>query len=137
MKKILVCSLFLSLAFLAACGPKEKPVFTGFWKGEDASMLFEVFQNAPGENSYTIRNIFGDLQAKIEGDSILKGENSLGMPYVMRVRKDSAFYEFETIVSTYSRIDEKSYREQFEAFKKEFEKSVANEAPATTEIDAD
>lgn len=136
MKKILASLTFLALAFLTACQPKEKPVFTGFWKGEDPSMLFEVFQNAPGENSYTIRNIFGDLQASIEGDSILTGKNSLGMPYFMRVRKDSAFYEFETIISTYSRIDEKTYRELFEAFKKEFEKSAVPVEEKTPEAAA-
>lgn len=111
MKRILTAS-FLALSFLASCSTKEKPVFTGFWQGED-NMIFEVFQTAPGENLYTIRNINGDLSASIEGDSVLTGKNSLDMPFFMRVEKDSAFYQFGTIISKYARIDEASYREQF------------------------
>jgi len=112
MKKVWIAT-FLSAAFLASCSTKEKPVFTGFWQGED-NMIFEVFQTAPGENLYTIRNINGDLSAHIEGDSILTGKNSLDMPFTMRVEKDSAFYLFGTILSKYARIDEASYREQFQ-----------------------
>lgn len=112
MKKVFYFASALALLFLASCSTKEKPVFTGFWQGED-NMIFEVFQTAPGENRYTIRNINGDLFAHIEGDSVLTGTNSLDMPFSMRVKKDSAFYQFGTIVSTYARIDEASYREQF------------------------
>ncbi len=112
MKKVLYFASAIALSFLASCSTKEKPVFTGFWQGED-NMIFEVFQTAPGENLYTIRNINGDLSAHIEGDSVLTGTNSLDMPFSMRVEKDSAFYLFGTIVSKYARIDEASYREQF------------------------
>lgn len=112
MKKVLCFASAIALSFLASCSTKEKPVFTGFWQGED-NMIFEVFQVTPGENLYTIRNINGDLSASIEGDSVLTGKNSLDMPFSMRVEKDSAFYQFGTIISKYARIDEASYREQF------------------------
>ncbi len=112
MKKVLLTATIFAASFLASCSTREKPVFTGFWQGED-NMIFEVFQAAPGENLYTIRNINGDLSAHIEGDSVLTGKNSLDMPFSMRVKKDSAFYLFGTILSKYARIDEASYREQF------------------------
>lgn len=112
MKKILRFASIVSVSLLAACQSKEKPVFTGFWQGED-NMIFEVFQTEPGKNLYTIRNINGDLSAHIEGDSVLTGTNSLDMPFSMRVEKDSAFYLFGTIVSKYARIDEASYKELF------------------------
>ena len=76
-------------------------------------MVFEVFQTNPGENNYTIRNINGDLQAHIEGDTLLTGTNALDMPFYMRVKGDSAFYQFGTIISTYSRIDAAKYEEIF------------------------
>lgn len=112
MKKSLWFAAVISASLLASCS-KEKPVFTGFWQGEEDNMIFEVFQTEPGKNLYTMRNIHGDLFAHIEGDSVLTGTNSLDMPFFMRVEKDSAFYRFETIVSKYSRIDEASYREKF------------------------
>ncbi|PWL04252.1 hypothetical protein [Hallerella porci] len=113
MKKLLALSALISLCFIACKETEQaKPVFTGHWLGED-DMVFEVFQTNPGENNYTIRNINGDLQAHIEGDTLLTGTNSLDMPFYMRVKGDSAFYQFGPIISTYSRIDAAKYEEIF------------------------
>lgn len=111
MKKFLWIIALTALAYLASCS-KEKPVFTGYWQG-DEDMIFEVFQTKPGENDYTIRNINGDLYASIEGDSVLTGKNSLNMPFFMRVKGDSAFYQFGTIISRYKRIDASKYQKLF------------------------
>lgn len=112
MKKFPFAISLLALFLLVSCTPREKPVFTGYWRGEDG-MVFEVFQTTPGENNYTIRNVNGDLFAHIEGDTLLTGKNSLEMPFEMRVVKDSAFYEFGTILSKYDRIDKATYDELF------------------------
>lgn len=111
MKSILapIAALSISLLFSACSQKTEKPVFTGYWQGADED-VFEVFQTAPGKNDYTIRNIFGDLHASIEGDSVLKGMNSEQMPIAMRVKGDSAFYEFASIITGYKRIDSTAYK---------------------------
>jgi hypothetical protein len=111
MKKLLWIIALASLALMTSCS-REKPVFTGYWQGEE-DMVFEVFQTKPGENNYTIRNINGDLFASIEGDSVLTGKNSLDMPFYMRVKGDSAFYQFGTIISKYKRIDANKYQSIF------------------------
>ncbi|PBC67330.1 hypothetical protein [Fibrobacter sp. UWS1] len=113
MKKLFWIATFASLAILTSCGKQEKTVFTGYWQG-DENMIFEVFQPDPSQNNYTIRNINGDLQAHVEGDSLLTGKNSLEMPFYMRVRGDSAFYQFGTIISTYARIDSATYHKLFQ-----------------------
>lgn len=110
MKKILLVSTLALTALLTSCSKHEKPVFTGYWQGED-NMIFEVIPN--DGNSYTIRNINGDLSAHIEGDTVLTGKNSLDMKFEMKVKADSAFYLFDTIVSKYKRIDKDTYQSIF------------------------
>lgn len=120
MKKLFWIGALAALATLTSCS-KEKPVFTGHWQGED-DMIFEVFQTKAGENNYTIRNINGDLFASIEGDSVLTGKNSLDMPFYMRVKGDSAFYQFGTIISKYKRINASTY----ESIYKKLQPAVPN-----------
>ena len=109
--KILFSALILSTFTFFGCN-SETPNYTGYWKGE-ADMIFEVFT----ENNidYTIRNVNGDLSAKFDG-GILRGKNSLDMDILMRVKGDSAYYEFGEdesgkIVTGYKRISKVEYDE--------------------------
>ena len=109
--KILFSALILSTFTFFGCN-SETPNYTGYWKGE-ADMIFEVFT----ENNidYTIRNVNGDLTAKYV-DGILRGKNSLDMDILMRVKGDSAYYEFGEdesgkIVTGYKRISKVEYDE--------------------------
>ena len=90
--KLILSALLFSTFTFFGCG-NEKPNYTGYWKGE-ADMIFEVFT----ENNidYTIRNVNGDLTTKYE-DNALRGKNSLNMDILMRVKGDSAYYEFGEI----------------------------------------
>ena len=107
--KIILSALILSTFTFFGCN-NEKPNYTGYWKGE-ADMIFEVFT----ENNvdYTIRNVNGDLTAKYDG-GMLRGKNSLDMDILMRVKGDSAYYEFGEdesgkIVTGYKRITKDEY----------------------------
>ena len=109
--KIILSALILSTFTFFGCN-NETPNYTGYWKGE-ADMIFEVFT----ENNvdYTIRNVNGDLSAKLS-DGILRGKNSLDMDILMRVKGDSAYYEFGEdesgkIVTGYKRISKVEYDE--------------------------
>jgi len=76
-------------------------------------MIFEV--RTENNVDYTIRNINGDLTAKMD-DGVLRGKNSLDMDILMRVKGDSAYYEFGEdesgkIVTGYKRISKVEYDE--------------------------
>lgn len=100
---------FLIVLFLACSKTKETQNFIGYWQN-DQDLIFEVFQNA--DLSFTIQNINGGFQAKRINDT-LTGENSLGMPFYMTVKGDSAYYRFGTIITGYQRIDEATYKQIF------------------------
>ncbi|MDY6330004.1 MAG: hypothetical protein SPL52_00715 [Fibrobacter sp.] len=113
--KLLLSALLLSSFTFFGCN-NEKPNYTGYWKGE-ADMIFEVLT----ENNvdYTIRNVNGDLTAKYENNA-LRGKNSLNMDILMRVKGDSAYYEFGEdesgkIVTGYMRISKEEYDKIFKA----------------------
>ena len=113
--KLLLSALILSSFTFFGCD-NAKPNFTGYWKGE-ADMIFEVLT----ENNidYTIRNVNGDLTAKYENDA-LRGKNSLNMDILMRVKGDSAYYEFGEdesgkIDTGYRRISKDEYDKIFKA----------------------
>ncbi|MBR6450189.1 MAG: hypothetical protein IKS96_09635 [Fibrobacter sp.] len=113
--KILLSALLLSSFTFFGCG-NDQANYTGYWKGE-ADMIFEVFT----ENNidYTIRNVNGDLTAKYENNA-LRGKNSLNMDILMRVKGDSAYYEFGEdesgkIVTGYKRISKDEYDKIFKA----------------------
>lgn len=114
MKKILaIASLSLAPLMFTACG--ESPSnYVGYWQGE-ANMIFEVLTE--NGTDYIIRNINGDLQATVSGGA-LRGKNSLDMEYVMKVKGDSAYYEFGSITTGYKRISKSQYDEIFAAQKK-------------------
>ena len=107
--KILFSALVLSSLTFFGCS-NETPNYSGYWKGE-ADMIFEVFS----ENNvdFTIRNVNGDLHAKLD-KGVLRGKNSLDMDILMRVKGDSAYYEFGEdesgkIVTGYKRISKDEY----------------------------
>ena len=113
--KILLSALLLSSFTFFGCVDNQAQ-YTGYWKGED-DMIFEVFT----ENNidYTIRNVNGDLTAKYENNA-LRGKNSLNMDILMRVKGDSAYYEFGEdesgkIVTGYKRISKDEYDKIFKA----------------------
>jgi hypothetical protein len=103
--KILFILISLLTILFIGCGSNEKSNYIGYWQGED-NLIFEVLST--GNNKYTIRNINGDLQASIEND-VLTGKNSLDMPFSMKVKGDSAYYQFGTIITGYKRIDKTAY----------------------------
>ena len=114
MKKILaIASLSLAPLMFTACGESSSN-YVGYWQGE-ANMIFEVLTE--NGTDYIIRNINGDLQATISGGA-LRGKNSLDMEYVMKVKGDSAYYEFGSITTGYKRISKSQYDEIFAAQKK-------------------
>ena len=114
MKKILaIASLSLAPLMFTACGECSSN-YVGYWQGE-ANMIFEVLTE--NGTDYIIRNINGDLQATVSGGA-LRGKNSLDMEYVMKVKGDSAYYEFGSITTGYKRISKSQYDEIFAAQKK-------------------
>lgn len=114
MKKIILLSaLSLSTLMFTACGEKNVE-YKGYWMGE-ANMIFEVLSE--NGTDYIIRNINGDLNAKIESGA-LRGKNALDMEYVMKVKGDSAFYEFGSITTGYKRISKDEYDKIFASQKK-------------------
>jgi hypothetical protein len=107
--KLILSALLFSTFTFFGCG-NEKPNYTGYWKGE-ADMIFEVFSD--NNVDFTIRNVNGDLNAKLD-NGILRGKNSLDMDIMMRVKGDSAYYEFGEdesgkIVTGYKRISKDEY----------------------------
>ena len=107
MKKILaIASLSLAPLMFTACGESSSN-YVGYWQGE-ANMIFEVLTE--NGTDYIIRNINGDLQATVSGGA-LRGKNSLDMEYVMKVKGDSAYYEFGSITTGYKRISKSQYDE--------------------------
>ena len=114
MKKILaIASLSLAPLMFTACSESSSN-YVGYWQGE-ANMIFEVLTE--NGTDYIIRNINGDLQATVSGGA-LRGKNSLDMEYVMKVKGDSAYYEFGSITTGYKRISKSQYDEIFAAQKK-------------------
>ena len=114
MKKILaIASLSLAPLMFTACGESSSN-YVGYCQGE-ANMIFEVLTE--NGTDYIIRNINGDLQATVSGGA-LRGKNSLDMEYVMKVKGDSAYYEFGSITTGYKRISKSQYDEIFAAQKK-------------------
>lgn len=105
MKKILTLALLLLSLALFGCG-QDSTNYIGYWQGE-TNMIFEVLTE--NGSDYIIRNMNGDLKATIS-DGALRGKNSLDMEYLMRVKKDSAYYEFGGITTGYKRITEEEYK---------------------------
>ena len=113
--KILLSAIVLSSLTFFGCS-NETPNYSGYWKGE-ADMIFEVFSD--NNVDFTIRNVNGDLNAKLD-NGILRGKNSLDMDIMMRVKGDSAYYEFGEdesgkIVTGYMRISKDEYDKIFKA----------------------
>lgn len=113
--KLFLSALVLSSLTFFGCS-NETPNYAGYWKGE-ADMIFEVFS----ENNvdFTIRNVNGDLHAKLD-KGVLRGKNSLDMDILMRVKGDSAYYEFGEdesgkIVTGYKRISKDEYDKIFKS----------------------
>lgn len=114
MKKIItIAAISLISLFFFACGESSSN-YVGYWQGE-ANMIFEVLTE--NGTDYIIRNINGDLTARVE-DGALRGKNSLDMEYVMKVKGDSAYYEFGSITTGYKRISKAEYDKIFENQKK-------------------
>ena len=114
MKKIIAIATFsLVSLFFIACGESSSN-YVGYWQGE-ANMIFEVLTE--NGTDYIIRNVNGDLTAKVE-DGALRGRNSLDMEYLMRVKGDSAYYEFGSITTGYQRIGQAEYQKILDSQKK-------------------
>ena len=116
MKKLisLVTLSILPLMF-TACGQKaDKDDFVGYWQS-DANTIFEVLTEN-GED-YIIRNIYGDLSAKVV-DGALRGKNNVDMDYSMTVKGDSAYYLFADITTGYKRITKDEYDKIFATLSK-------------------
>lgn len=113
MKKLSLFTLSLLAISFTACD-SGKQNYVGYWKGE-SNMIFEVLTE--NQKDYTIRNINGDLSAKIE-DGALRGRNSLDMEYKMTVKGDSAYYEFGSITTGYKRISKDEYESIFATLQK-------------------
>ena len=114
MKKIISIAIFSLLALSFSGCQKDEGQFVGCWLGE-ANMIFEVIPNEG--NNYIIRNINGDLDASYQ-DGAIRGKNSYDMEYLMRVKGDSAFYEFGGVTTGYKRISKDEYNRIFESLKK-------------------
>ena len=113
MKKIISIAILSLLAMAFNGCQKDEAQFVGYWRGE-ANMIFEVIKD--GDN-YIIRNINGDLSATYK-DGAIRGKNSYDMEYVMKVKGDSAFYEFGQITTGYKRISKDEYESIFSSLKK-------------------
>lgn len=107
-KKLFASALLLSSLGFLACGDNSAN-YVGCWKGE-SNMIFEVITE--NGTDYTIRNVNGDLKATVS-DGALRGKNSLDMEYSMKVKGDSAYYEFGSIVTGYQRISQEEYQKIF------------------------
>ena len=106
MKKFYFLSAVLVTLFFTACGQQaDKGSFIGYWQS-DANTVFEVLTEN-GED-FIIRNIYGDLTAKIV-DGELRGKNNVDMDYSMKVKGDSAYYLFADITTGYKRISKAEY----------------------------
>jgi hypothetical protein len=114
MKKIITIAIFSLVSLMFSACSENKADYTGYWLGE-ANMIFEVLTE--NGSDYIIRNINGDLNAKVENGA-LRGKNSLDMEYVMKVKGDSAYYEFGSITTGYKRISKAQYDEIYAAQKK-------------------
>ena len=105
MKKIITIAAISIISLMFSACSSDDSKYIGYWKGE-GNMIFEVL--AKNGSDYIIRNINGDLSAKIESGA-LRGKNELDMEYVMKVKGDSAYYEFGSITTGYARISEDEY----------------------------
>ena len=116
MKKILALITVSILPLLfAACGLKsDTGSYIGYWQS-DANTIFEVLTEN-GED-YIIRNIYGDLSAKVV-DGALRGKNNVDMDYSMTVKGDSAYYLFADITTGYKRITKDEYDKIFATLSK-------------------
>ena len=116
MKKLFSLALLSIVPMIfTACEPKaDKDAFIGYWQGE-ANTIFEVLSE--NGQDFIIRNIHGDLSAKIE-DGELRGKNDIGMDYSMKVKGDSAYYLFADITTGYKRISKDEYEKIFATLSK-------------------
>ncbi|MBR4917109.1 MAG: hypothetical protein IKZ45_08570 [Fibrobacter sp.] len=115
MKKLYFLSALLIPLMFTACGQKDgTESYIGYWQS-DANTIFEVLTEN-GED-YIIRNIYGDLTAKVE-DGALRGKNNVDMDYSMRVKGDSAYYLFADITTGYKRITKDEYDRIFATLSK-------------------
>ena len=89
MKKLISLAVLSIVPMIfTACGQKaDKDSFVGYWQGE-ANTIFEVLTE--NGQDFIIRNIHGDLTAKIE-DGELRGKND------KRISKDEYNKIFETL----------------------------------------
>lgn len=108
MKKIITFAALsvISLMFNACGLQSDKENYIGYWQN-DENTVFEVLMSENG-GDYIIRNIYGDLTAKVDNGA-LRGKNNVDMDYSMTVRGDSAFYVFADITTGYKRISKEEY----------------------------
>ena len=110
MKKTITIAILsvISLMF-SACGLQNdkqgKDAYIGYWQS-DENTIFEVLSE--NGTDFIIRNVYGDLTAKIENGA-LRGKNNVDMDYSMTVKGDSAFYVFAEITTGYKRITKEEY----------------------------
>ena len=115
MKKLISLAVLSIVPMIfTACGQVDKGSFVGYWQGE-ANTIFEVLTE--NGQDFIIRNIHGDLSAKIE-DGELRGKNDIGMDYSMKVKGDSAYYLFADITTGYKRISKDEYDKIFATLSK-------------------
>jgi len=116
MKKIITITILsvISLMFFACGLQTDKQSFIGYWQS-DENTIFEVLTE--NGSDFIIRNIYGDLSAKIEGNA-LRGTNNVGMDYSMTVKGDSAYYLFADITTGYKRISKEEYDKIFATLSK-------------------
>ena len=116
MKKLISLAVLSIVPMIfTACGQKaDKDSFVGYWQGE-ANTIFEVLTE--NGQDFIIRNIHGDLTAKIE-DGELRGKNDMDMAYSMKVKGDSAYYFFADITTGYKRISKDEYNKICETLSK-------------------
>ena len=116
MKKLISLAVLSIVPMIfTACGQNaDKGSFVGYWQGE-ANTIFEVLTE--NGQDFIIRNIHGDLTAKIE-DGELRGKNDIGMDYSMKVKGDSAYYLFADITTGYKRISKDEYDKIFATLSK-------------------
>lgn len=116
MKKIITFATLSAISLMfSSCGIQtDKESYIGYWQN-DENTVFEVLTE--NGNDFIIRNIYGDLTAKIENGA-LRGKNNVNMDYAMTVRGDSAFYEFAEITTGYKRITKEEYDKIFATLSK-------------------
>ena len=117
MKKLIsLAALSIVPMIFTACGQQaDKDSFIGYWQGE-ANTIFEVLTAENGQD-FIIRNIHGDLSAKLENGE-LRGKNDIGMDYSMKVKGDSAYYLFADITTGYKKISKEEYDKIFSTLSK-------------------